>query len=208
MGALLMGSLLGLTAIGVLAWLTVLTPSQAAMILIPVGIACYLLWCERSPRRVLGEISDNLITMHNEMFIFGCAALMGGALGAIAPLEELALWLAQEPKYNMLLAVGSLFGIILLAMAGVAPIVSLSLLVGLLAELARLGVPIMTPALGLMCGFSIAMIFSPFGPSTLILARYTGENPLRVAFVWNGRFVISALPLLLLLLFIVHWLQS
>ncbi|WGK61516.1 hypothetical protein QAO71_15935 [Halopseudomonas sp. SMJS2] len=208
MGALLMGSLLGLTAIGVLAWLTVLTPSQAAMILIPVGIACYLLWCERSPRRVLSEISDNLITMHNEMFIFGCAALMGGALGAIAPLEELALWLAQEPKYNMLLAVGSLFGIILLAMAGVAPIVSLSLLVGLLAELARLGVPIMTPALGLMCGFSIAMIFSPFGPSTLILARYTGENPLRVAFVWNGRFVISALPLLLLLLFIVHWLQS
>ena len=208
MGAVVLCSLLGLAAIGALAWLTVLTPSQAAMVLIPAGIAIYLLWCERSPRRALSEISDNLITMHNEMFIFGCAALMGGALGAVAPLEELATWLAQEPKYNMLLAVGSLFGIILLAMAGVAPIVSLSLLVGLLAELARLGVPIMTPALGLMCGFSIAMIFSPFGPSTLILARYSGEKPSRVAFVWNGRFVISAMPLLLLLLFVTHWLHS
>ena len=207
MGALLIGSLLGLMAIGMLAWLTLLTPSQAAMILVPVGIAGYLLWCERSPRRVISEISDNLVTMHNEMFIFGCAALMGGALGALVPLEDLALWLAQEPKYNMLLAVGSLFGIIILAAAGVAPIVSLSLLVGLLAELARLGVPIMTPALGLMCGFSIAMIFSPFGPSALILARFSGEKPWRVAFVWNGRFVLAALPLLLLLLFGVHWLH-
>ena len=98
-------------------------------------------------------------------------------------------------------------GIIILAAAGVAPIVSLSLLVGLLAELARLGVPIMTPALGLMCGFSIAMIFSPFGPSALILARFSGEKPWRVAFVWNGRFVLAALPLLLLLLFGVHWLH-
>lgn len=208
MGQLLLGSLLGLAAIGVLAWLTVLTPSQAAMILVPLGIIAYLLWRERSPREVLNQVTDNLVSMHNEMFIFGCAALMGGVLGAIAPLEELAAWLAQEPKYNMLLAVASLFGIILLAMAGVAPIVSLSLLVGLLAELARLGVPIMTPALGLMCGFSIAMIFSPFGPSTLILARFSGERPLRVAFGWNGRFVASALPLLLLLLFVVHWLHA
>lgn len=207
MGKLVLGSLLGLAAIGVLAWLTELTPSQAAMILIPVCILIYLLWCERSPRRVLGEMSDNLIGMHNEMFIFGCAALMGGVLGVILPLEALASWLAQEPKYNMLLAVGSLFGTILLAIAGVAPIVSLSLLVGLLAELARLGVPIMTPALGLMSGFSIAMIFSPFGPSTLILARFSGESPYRVAFVWNGRFVITALPLLLLLLFVTHWLH-
>src|SRR5690606_6452564 len=130
MGQLLLGSLLGLAAIGVLAWLTVLTPSQAAMILVPLGIVGYLLWRERSPREVLSQVTDNLVTMHNEMFIFGCAALMGGVLGAIAPLEELAAWLAQEPKYNMLLAVASLLGIILLAMAGVAPIVSLSLLVG------------------------------------------------------------------------------
>jgi len=69
-------------------------------------------------------------------------------------------------------------------------------------------VPIMTPAVGLMCGFSLAMIFSPFGPSTLILARYSGEKPWRVAFGWNGRFVLSVMPLLLLLLFATYWLHS
>lgn len=208
MGSLLLGSLLGLAAIGVLAWLTVLTPSQAAMVLVPVGIVGYLLWCDRSLSATLAEVTDNLATMHNEMFIFGCAALLGGALGALAPLDELAVWLAQEPKYNMLLAVGSLVSTIVLAVIGIAPIVSLSLVVGLLAQLAELGVPIMTPAVGLMCGFSIAMIFSPFGPSTLILARYSGEKPNRVAFIWNGRFVITAIPLLLLLLFATAWLQT
>jgi len=207
MGQLLLGSLLGLTAIGVLAWLTVLTPSQAAMLLIPLGIASYLLWRERSPREVVNQITDNLVSMHNEMFIFACAGVLGGVLGSIVPVDQIAVWLAQEPKYNMLLAVASLFGIILLAMLGVAPIVSLALLVGLLAQLAQQGVPIMTPALGLMCGFSIAMIFSPFGPSALILARFAGVKPREVVFSWNGRFVVTVLPLLLLLLLVTHWLN-
>ena len=208
MGQLLVGSLLGLVAIGVLAWLTALTPSQAAMILIPLGIGGYLLWRQRSPRAALSQITENLTSMHNEMFIFACAAVLGGALGAIAPLNELASWLAQEPKYNVLLAVASLLGIIGLALIGVAPIVSLALLVGLLAELSRLGVPIMTPALGLMCGFSIAMIFSPYGPSTLILARFSGARASEVVFGWNGRFVLTVLPLLLLLLLATHWLHA
>jgi hypothetical protein len=207
MGQLLIGSLLGLTAIGMLAWLTVLTPSQAAMLLIPLGIVSYLLWRERSPRSALNQVTENLVSMHNEMFIFACAAVLGGALGALVPMEQLAHWLAQEPKYNVLLAVASLFGIILLALIGIAPIVSLALLVGLLAQLAQLGVPIMTPALGLMCGFSIAMIFSPFGPSTLILSRFSGVKPREVVFGWNGRYVASVLPLLLLLLLATHWLH-
>src|SRR5690606_3357666 len=40
MGQLLIGSFLGLGAIGLLSWMTVLTPSQAAMILIPLASAC------------------------------------------------------------------------------------------------------------------------------------------------------------------------
>lgn len=208
MGQLLLGSLLGLTAIGVLAWLTVLTPSQAAMLLIPLGIISYVSWRERSPREVLKQVTENLESMHNEMFIFACAAVLGGALGAIVPVDQLAVWLAQEPEYNILLGVASLFGIIALAMIGIAPIVSLALLVGLLAQLADTGVPIMTPALGLMCGFSIAMIFSPFGPSTLILARFSGVKSTEVVFSWNGRYVASVLPLLVLLLLATHWLHS
>lgn len=205
---LLVGSLLGLGAIGLLAWLSALSASQSAMVLVPFGVVSFLLWRDRSPRAALREVTDNMSSMHNEMFIFGCAAVLGAVLGAVAPLEEIATWLAQEPKYNLLLAIASLFSTITLAVIGVAPIVSLSLIAGLLAQLGYLGVPIMTPAVGLMCGFSLAMIFSPFGPSTLILARYSGEQPWRVAFGWNGRFVVSVMPLLLLLLFATYWLHS
>lgn len=208
MPQLLIGSLLGLGAIGLLASLTDLSASQAAMVLVPAGVISYLLWRERKPKQVLQEVTDNMVSMHNEMFIFGCAALLGGVLGAVAPLDQIAAWLALEPKYNVLLAIGSLFSTIILAVLGLAPIVSLSLTAGLLAQLSLLGVPIMTPAVGLMCGFSLAMIFSPFGPSTLILSRYSGESPFRVAFGWNGRFVASVMPLLLLLIFVTYWLQS
>ena len=208
MGQLLFGSLLGLSAIGLLASVSVLSPSQAAMILIPLGMAAYLLWRERSPRRVMQQMTDNLVAMHNEMFIFGCAALMGGMLGATVPLEQLAAWLALKPEYSVVLATGSLLGIILLALVGIAPIVSLALMVGLLAELARLGVPILTPAVGLICGFSISMIFAPFGPSTLILSRYSEVSPYQVVFRWNGPFVATAIPLLIALLVIIHWLVN
>src|SRR5690606_21761164 len=57
MGQLLFGSLLGLSAIGLLASVSVLSPSQAAMILIPLGMAAYLLWRERSPRRVMQQMT-------------------------------------------------------------------------------------------------------------------------------------------------------
>ncbi|WP_150304863.1 hypothetical protein [Pseudomonas saliphila] len=207
MWPLVLGSLLGLAAMGALAYLTILTPSQSAMVLVPLGAVGYLLWRDGGPKVVWQEVTENMLSMHNEMFIFGCAAVLGGLLGAAAPLGEFAAWLAQAPKYNVLLAVASLFSTILLAAIGVAPIVSLSLIAGLLAQLAALGVPILTPAVGLMCGFSLAMIFSPFGPSTLILARYSGEAPVRVAFVWNGRFVATVMPMLLLLIFATYWLH-
>ena len=205
MWPLVLGSLLGLASMGMLAYLTELTASQSAMVLVPLGAVGYLLWRDRAPREAWTEITENMLSMHNEMFIFGCAALLGGLIGAAAPLGEFAAWLAQAPKYNVLLAVASLFSTILLAAIGVAPIVSLSLIAGLLAQLAHLGVPILTPAVGLMCGFSLAMIFSPFGPSSLILARYSGESSVRVAFVWNGRFVATVMPMLLLLIFATYW---
>lgn len=208
MTSLLLGSLLGLLAIGVLATFSGLSASQSAMVLVPLGVILYLLWRDRSPALALRQVGENMMSMHNEMFIFGCAALLGGVLGAVAPLEQLAGWLAQEPKYNVLLAIASLFSTIILAVIGLAPIVSLSLIAGLLAQLNLLGVPILTPAVGLMCGFSLAMIFSPFGPSTLILSRYSGVSPMQVAFGWNGRFVLSVMPLLLLLLLCTYWLYG
>ena len=56
----------------------------------------------------------------------------------------------------------------------------------------------MQPAVALLVGFSLAMLLSPYGPSALMLARHAGISPWRIAFGWNGRFVLLVLgPLLL-----------
>ena len=53
-------------------------------------------------------------------------------------------------------------------------------------------------AVALLVGFSLAMLLSPYGPSALMLARHAGISPWRIAFGWNGRFVLLVLgPLLL-----------
>lgn len=55
--SLLLGSLLGLLAIGALASVSALTASQSAMVLVPVGVISYLLWRDRSPKRALEEVA-------------------------------------------------------------------------------------------------------------------------------------------------------
>jgi len=54
----------------------------------------------------LQEVADNMgQALHNEMFIFGCAALLGfGALGAICANGRNCAWLAAEAKLPNLLA--------------------------------------------------------------------------------------------------------
>src|SRR5690606_28478893 len=86
-----------------------------------------------------------------------------------------------------------------LAVLGVAPIISLSLGAALLAQLASHGVPALGPGVALLCGFSLGMLLSPYGASALLLARYAELSAWRVAVGWNGRFVLWALPPLLLL---------
>ncbi|HCL75453.1 MAG TPA: hypothetical protein DIC26_06230, partial [Pseudomonas sp.] len=61
------------------------------------------------------------------------------------------------------------------------------------------GVPVLQPALALLIGFSLAMLLSPYGPSALLLARHAQLSPWRIAFDWNGRFVLMVIgPLLLI----------
>jgi hypothetical protein len=58
----------------------------------------------------------------------------------------------------------------------------------------------MLVAIGLVIGFSLAMMVSPFGPSVMLLSRFGQVSRNVVAFQWNGVFVLLVVPLLLLLL--------
>ncbi len=196
---LLLASLLGIGGIIALATGTWLSATQAAMLLVPLAVSAFLLLRTRSPRQTYREIDDNLLGMRNEVFIFASSAVLGGAVAALVPVDRLLGDLAGSLWLPLLFGVLGMLAIMLVALLGVAPIISLSLCAGLLAQLAAQGVDPLGPAAALLGGFSLAMLLSPYGASALLLARYAELSPWRVAVSWNGRFVLHALlPLALL----------
>ncbi|WP_242674502.1 hypothetical protein [Marinobacter halodurans] len=52
-------------------------------------------------------------------------------------------------------------------------------------------------AVALVIGFSLAMMLSPFGPSVMLLSRFGQISRWVVAFGWNGRYALMAVPLML-----------
>ncbi|WP_437270303.1 hypothetical protein ACRYHF_02435 [Stutzerimonas balearica] len=198
MRRLVLASLLGILAIALLATFSWLSATQAAMLLVPLAVIVTLLgWGER-PAAVYGEVRDTLAGMRNETFIFANSAVLAGLVAALVPVQAIAGHLGVTPLLSFFLGLLGMLAIIGLALLGVAPIVSLSLCTALLAQLGGHGIPTMQPAVALLTGFSLAMLLSPYGPSALMLARHAGLSPWRIAFGWNGRFVLLALgPLML-----------
>lgn len=195
---LLIGSLIGIALIALLAALTWLSATQAAMLLVPTSVIVILLWQRNAPRQVFGEIGETLIGMRNETFIFASAALLAGLVASVLPVHHLAGQLGNTSLALFALGTFGALAIMALALLGVAPLISLNLCAALLAQLASQGLDVMQPAVALLFGFSLAMLLSPYGPSALLLARHAQLSPWRIAVGWNGRFVLSVLlPLLL-----------
>jgi len=169
------------------------------MLLVPLGVAGVMLWRDVPAGRIYTEFSDTLAGMRNEVFIFACSAVLAGLVAELLPVGHLAVHLDATPLALFILGALGALAIIVLALLGVAPIISLNLGAAFLAQLAGQGVPVLQPALALLIGFSLAMLLSPYGPSALLLARHAQLSPWRIAFDWNGRFVLMVIgPLLLI----------
>lgn len=193
---LALGTAASIAAIAALASLTYLNITQAALLLIPLLVSSWLFL--ENPRTAYDELAEHLAGMRNEIFIFACSALLGALFNQLISLDQLAPLLAGSSQI-FLLQIAVLLGIVLLSLMGIAPIITLSICAGLLAQLQAAGINPLGPAVTLVCAFSLAMLISPFGPSALMLARYANTSPWRIAFNWNGGFTLVAIPALLLL---------
>ncbi|HBS80434.1 MAG TPA: hypothetical protein DD989_17590, partial [Pseudomonas sp.] len=199
LGGLLIGSLIGISLIALLAALTWLSATQAAMLLVPSAVILILLWQRIAPRQVFREVSETLIGMRNETFIFASSALLAGLVAAVLPVHHLADQLGNTPLILFGLGAVGALSVMAMALLGVAPLISLNVCAALLAQLASQGLAVTQPAVALLFGFSLAMLLSPYGPSAVLLARHAQLSPWRIAVGWNGRFVLSVLvPLLLI----------
>lgn len=188
-----------LTTMALLVATTSLNVSRAAMLAVPLVTLVVMFWQERSLTKVLDEAADNVNAMANEMAIFAASAAFGVVLIAQVPADLVSLVTSHEIS-PYLLAVAGLLVLPLMAALGVIPITTLSVIAGLLPPLAGMGMNPLLLAVGLVIGFALAMMLSPFGPSVMLLSRFGQVSRWLVAFGWNGLFVLILLPLLVALL--------
>ncbi|MCT9826646.1 hypothetical protein [Pseudomonas veronii] len=172
------------------------------MVVMPLLVGGWLF--VESPRKAYDELAEHLADMHNEVFIFGCSALFGALLNQRVSLDQLAPLLGGSSQVFWLQCI-ALLGIVWLSLIDIAPIITLSICAGLLAQLQAVGIHPLGLAVSLICTFSLTMLLSPSGPVALILARTAGTSPRTVVLTWNGRFALIVIPVLLALSWVAQW---
>nr|WP_273423396.1 hypothetical protein [Halomonas sp.] len=200
--------LIGIVALVVsIAWLLELRLPIAALLGAPTGALLWLAWQRR--RLGFGGLPAAITAVHrqlpwllspsaNEIVVLGAAGYLGHVCVGLVDTQQLAPLLAVLDPLGTLNAVLAMLMVVGLAQIGVNPIVTVTLLVGLLPTL---GIDGLTPELigaSLMVGWALALMSSPMTASMLILSRFTGVPATRIGYRWNGRFLVAAIPLLAL----------
>ena len=190
-----------------IAWLLELRLPIAALLGAPTGALLWLAWQRR--RLGYGGLPAAITAVHrqlpwllspsaNEIVVLGAAGYLGHVCVGLVDTQQLAPLLAVLDPLGTLNAVLAMLMVVGLAQIGVNPIVTVTLLVGLLPTL---GIDGLTPELigaSLMVGWALALMSSPMTASMLILSRFTGVPATRIGYRWNGRFLVAAIPLLAL----------
>ncbi|WP_353250736.1 hypothetical protein [Salinisphaera sp. T31B1] len=194
---------------------------------VAVLIACPLssfVWLALQRRRLgggTGARRAGLLLWRHARLIFGAnrveIAILGGSgfLGAlIAPLvdtEQLSAWLLASNLHGPAAAVAAMLMIVMLAQCGLNPIVSATLLLGVLPDPSSIGLPPVLLASALMSAWALSMLSSPFTAVMLILSGLTGRSVYAITWRWNGLYFLLTVAVLSAWLFVLngvltgHW---
>ncbi|SDL75144.1 hypothetical protein SAMN05192555_106267 [Franzmannia pantelleriensis] len=189
----------------ILSWALDVRLPIAALLGAPLGAMAWLAW----QRRRLGAagIPAAVASLHrqlpwllapsaNEIVVLGAAGYLGHLCVALVDVQSLAPLITLLQPLGAVNAVLAMLMVVVLAQVGVNPIVTVTLLVGLLPSLAIEG---LSPALigaSLMVGWALALMSSPMTASMLILSRFTGVASTRIGYRWNAHFLLASIPLL------------
>ena len=150
-------------------------------------------------------VAEGLPAGRGEILVLGCAGFVGAGLAALIPpaaVPELAAGLGLPP---FAVVAALLLVVPLAAQAAINPIVCVTLFGAAIQQGLLPGVDSRLPAVALAAGWSLALLTSPFSAAVLITAGLTGLPVRRVAYGWNGGYVLAA-GLFTLALFVPLWL--
>ncbi|HAA44199.1 MAG: hypothetical protein XD36_2716 [Halomonas sp. 54_146] len=185
-----------------LAYLLSLRLPQAVVIGVPLGAWAWLSWQCRgmgyagvTPAAALlaRRLPDVLGGIGNEVVALGAGAYLGYL--SVALLDPAQL----EGVASVLIALGSalpalsLVLIVVLAQVGVNPIISVTFLTSMVAQVELDSVSLPLLAAAMLAGWSLTMVSSPFTAAMMIMSRFTGMTAGKIGLRWNGVFLAASL---------------
>ncbi|MDI5934447.1 hypothetical protein [Halomonas kalidii] len=185
-------------------WLEVRLPI-AALLGAPLGAFGWLAWQRRrlgglglvaAGRSLHRQLPWLLAPTRNEIVVLGAAGYLGHLCVGLVDTASLAAALTFLDTLGAWNAVLAMLLVMVLAQVGINPIVTVTLLAGILPALAIEGLAPPLIGASLMVGWALALMSSPMTASMLILSRFTGVPSTRIGYRWNGAFLCTAIPLL------------
>jgi len=188
-----------------LAWLLSLRLPVATLVGAPLAAWGWLAWQRR--RLGGGGMAPACVTLYrklpwllgplgSEVVVLGSAGFMGHLW--VGLIDQAALMSALEGiislgAWNAVLA---MLVVLVTAQLGLNPIVTVTLLAGVLPAMDIPGLSDALIGVSLMVGWSLALMSSPLTASMLILSRLSGASPRRIGYRWNGAFMLGVVPLM------------
>lgn len=183
------------------AWLSLRLP-QAVLIGVPLGAWLWLAWqCRRlgfagalPAGVVLGRRLPEVVGgIGNEVVALGSGAYLGYLSVALLDPAQLAGVAAMLVALGSWLPVLALLLIVVLAQIGVNPIISVTFLTSMVAQVGPVDVSLPLLAASMLVGWSLTMVSSPFTAAMMIMSRFTGMTAGQIGLRWNGAFLAASL---------------
>ncbi|EPX77098.1 hypothetical protein [Litoreibacter arenae] len=198
--ALLVGHVMVLgSAIFVLHEVTPLSFQEALVLLVP---SYAVLWSALSSRKSTGgpwtairaTLADSWQRMPasaGEVGVFASAGFLSVILVAIIPVDGLRAVIAALSLGPLALVLGLMSSLVVLAFAGINPIVSASVLGAIALQLALPGVSELGIALAIIAGWTCVIGLSPVITTIILSASIIDRPPGLVGPVWNGPYCLA-----------------
>lgn len=133
---------------------------------------------------LIRRIFTNLPELRNEAIAFVAASVLGVGVSKVLPPETIGAALAEYGVHPDLVMLSIVFGISLLGMAGLHPVV-IAILVGEVLPPDVIGIAPQVLAVALLGVWGTSTMVSPFSATTLFMARVVGLPSHVIAWRWG-----------------------
>jgi hypothetical protein len=147
-------------------------------------------------RRVVRKAAATFPAYRTEITILSSAGFIGTLFSTLVPPEVLGGIIAAPFLPPILLPLLAMLAVVAPALAGINPIVSVTILASALHSAPPLPIATESLALGLIAGWSMSINSSTLTASAMLLGELVGKPAKTIVLGWNGRFTLACFAVL------------